>query len=125
MKLKGRFEQNEIYVGLSGEFPFEVKLADVPTTMVEALGWPAPTHVKFVRKSLDFELTSDELVRTPERMRCYQLVSVMPEDALPEVEEGLRETYQHYHALAEAGRRARLIPESKVVKATVLSHVKT
>lgn len=50
----------------------------------------------------DEDYSSDELlVQTPDRMRCYRLVSVMPESALPEVEESLRELQEHYCSLAE------------------------
>jgi hypothetical protein len=75
---------------------------------------------RFVRFS-----TLGELVETPERIRCHLLVSKMPDAALHELEEELRETYEHYVSLASTAQLSALPPPSKAVTATVIEHVKT
>lgn len=128
MRLKGRFQKHHIQVGLSEEVPMLYSGPEQKYVLSELLSRHA-AHIKYEKSELEFDLliTSDELVRTPERVRCYSLISSMPEAALPEVEETLRETREHYLALAAAiENRTKALPAPpKTVQATVLERVRS
>jgi hypothetical protein len=57
------------------------------------------------------------------RLRCYLLVSKMPNDALHELEEELREIYEHYVFLESTAQLSALPPSKAVV--AVVEHVTT
>ena len=126
MKLKGRFVKEELQVGLSAEVPLKYRdptekyaLADQLVSSDFTPDW------RYSRGTYEFEfdLTTDELLHTPSRDRCYLLISAMPDAALKEVEEELREIYEHYLTLAAADKQPRCLPEPKKVTATVVRRV--
>ena len=102
MRISGKYEKQELVVGLSAERSVsgyrepkeKYSMADVET-------------VRYTKDILEFEFydTTDEIPGAPQRLHCYQLISIMPEAALPEVEEELVETYRHYLALEAATAR--------------------
>lgn len=63
----------------------------------------------------DEDYSDELLVQTPDRMRCYRLVSAMPESALPEVEESLLGLQEHYCSLAAANLHPQLDPPPQAV----------
>jgi hypothetical protein len=124
VKVRGRFTKHELQVGLSEELPLDYVGPEQKYALSDLLTRADRLHYK--KDVLDFEMdmTTDELVRTPERVRCYEIISAMPASALPEVEETLRETYDHYVSLAAAAERPAL-PPAKTVQATVVERVRT
>ena len=79
-------------------------------------------------RELTFDLeieTTDEMSQPTTRGRCYLLIHKMPQVALGEIEENLREALLHYIDL-EKIERTRLIPApKKKVSARVSQYTKT
>lgn len=125
-RIKVKFEKQTLQVGLSAEIPLTYR---GPEEKYELADWLAPVRPSFVTYEKDtllfeFQTTSDELPHSPERARCHHLVRILPESALPEVEEELAETYQHYLAIAEAKDQTKLLTAREPVRATVVEIVK-
>ncbi|MBN2497435.1 MAG: hypothetical protein JXR96_22780 [Deltaproteobacteria bacterium] len=127
MKFRGKFEKQEIEVGLSIELPMDYRGPEEKYTLADIIAHSTPKHIRFEKRTVEFEIygTSTENKETPERYRCHLLVSNMPDIALPEVEEELRDTYEHYISIDLVSQHPSLPPPSRPVTATVINHVKT
>ncbi|MFH0899104.1 MAG: hypothetical protein V2A73_00600 [Pseudomonadota bacterium] len=127
--VKGKYEKEELHIGLSSELPNSDQ--SEAYSVEDLIARSSLTYVKHVKQTFQIEMVTTAatedlpLVWSPERIRCYRLVSAMPEPALPEVEEELQETFQHYIALAAAAQAPKLLPAKREVKASVTERVRT
>ena len=137
--MKVEFEKKEIEVGLSSTLPLHYLTPEEKYFLADAISGlntdvipPDPTNepslggeieivrAKFTKTIITFEVdTSAQLIRSPERNRCYQIISTMPEEALKEVEEELLYTRNHYLAIAKEQQKM-LVEKQKMIAATVL-----
>jgi hypothetical protein len=133
--LKGRYRKQVFRVGISEVRPLHYNDADEKYVLADiASGALPPTFMvakggaTFVMErsitEIVFDITTDEYRRTPERLRCYQLISAMPDAALAEVEETLCETYDHYMVL-EGAKQQPLLPAPATVEGIVQDRVRS
>lgn len=115
-------------MSLSNRLRFEILRRDgftrqgiFPLRACQYCGSKAPD----VKRSREFELipTSDESLQTPERIVCYRLISAMPESALSEVKEALKETLQHYLDIEEVRLHLPEPPPDEIVTAKISDHI--
>jgi hypothetical protein len=133
MKVRGRFQKQELSVGLSNLLPLayrgpEEKYAKADMlTIGNAAHHPwRGTKITYETTTIDFEFVAFEVPAHAEgRFRCIQLVSELPEAALSEAEEELVAIRDHYFALQSSEHQPAQLPSSRPVTAKVVDHLKT
>ena len=134
--IRGRFQKQKLSVGLSNLVPFAYSGPEEKYAKADLLSPPnaahhplwrttATTTITYESTTLDVELIASDALGPPQLLRCIQLVSALPETALPEAEEELVAIRDHYHALHTAEREPPRLTTSHPVKATVIEQVKT
>ena len=124
-KLKATFEKEVVRVGLSSAVPLAYRGAEEKYELADWLASGSATNINYEKDKIVLEITSDEVRQSPQRRRCYHLVSTMPEAALSEVEEELLETFEHYSSLAAVAGHTKFLPAPQRITATVTGRVKT
>lgn len=127
LKLKGRFEKEEIRVGLSAGLPLAYDGAEEKYAIVDLIASSHPSHFTYTKDVIrwEMEITSDSPFRSADRGYCYHLISIMPDDALEEVTQELSETLQHYISIEEINRQPKYLPTTKEVSGIVVDRLKT
>lgn len=118
---KARYEKQEISVGLSFDLPISYQGANGKYLVADHVELSVKMDFRKEVFALEINGTSTEIPHlAPSRLRCYELVALLPASALAEAEEELKELAEHYKSIEQTKTTPpKNLPFPKIVTAKV------